>query len=287
VQVRTLEIESSNIDLKRYTVAWYLHDDLLSQERGNTRQEITLGMVGEMNLIEAFSTGPDGRRYAISQEFVSADIDLLIEPLTYVPPFFRGLALPSAQSFVRITAVPHIINTRGQRVSPSDIDFDWAVEGVVLGSQSGVGKNSVVIQAAILPYSEVSVFVSATYQQNSITVSKSKSIETVEPLSMVYERKPLLGTQYQRLLQTSFQPEGDEFTLIGEPYYFSLDDMQDSALRHRWKINGNTIQENIDMEPVVFRNEEAEGGSVRISYEIENFNKLLQLVRSMLRVDFN
>ena len=69
-----------------------------------------------------------------------SDIDLLWEAMdSYTPPFYKGKALPSTESQIKIVAYP---NTSGlSNTNQKNISYTWKNNYDTVGSASGYGKS--------------------------------------------------------------------------------------------------------------------------------------------------
>src|SRR5438552_1851966 len=63
-------------------------------------------------------------------------VDILYVGNTYTPPFYQGGALWSGESSLKLFAVPQGLG------DPKSVSYRWSRGTTVLGSQSGVGKNT-------------------------------------------------------------------------------------------------------------------------------------------------
>src|SRR5688572_16598777 len=74
------------------------------------------------------------------------EVDLLWQAETYTLPFYKGKALWSKESRVKLLAIP-----RGPGVgNPLNLTYKWTKNGTVLGNINGVGKNTIAFTDSII-----------------------------------------------------------------------------------------------------------------------------------------
>lgn len=104
----TARVEAYSYDIKRAIIAWDI-DGVIQQDL-NQEQQITLTapQLGESMTVRVQVTEQNGLTHTATQTIRPSAIDIIIESDTQVPTFYRGRALPSSGSTVRLIAFPSI-----------------------------------------------------------------------------------------------------------------------------------------------------------------------------------
>jgi hypothetical protein len=170
----------------------------------------------------------------------SSPIDILVDSDSYVPPFYRGRALPSAGTNIRLQAIPYFKNADGSSVPTSDIIFTWKQDDRVIGNVSGLGKSSVVLPAALL-YGTTNIEVDAESSDDTSFGTAVLSIPSVVPPLILYEDNPLLGITYYRALGSDTTITDTEMTFAVVPYFAQIQSPNDPQLSYVWTVNGSNI----------------------------------------------
>lgn len=184
---------------------------------------------------------PDFRfQSSTSTAQVSGDIDLLWEADSYVPPFFRGRALPSAGTNLRLQAIAHFRDASGAPIPSQNLQYTWRRNGYVIAGVSGEGKSKVIIPAPPLFGSDT---ISVETKKDGITLgSASERISSIEPSLDLYENHPLFGILYHQAFPAqNFIPE-EEASFIVIPYFAQARNENDPNLIYEWKVNGHAVQ---------------------------------------------
>jgi hypothetical protein len=131
----------------------------------------------------------------------------LWEADTFVPQFYKGKALPTYKSIVKLTAIPRF-NTFAS--DPALYSYAWTANQIQ-SMGKGLGKQSVLVP---MKYSGSSVPVEVTVTDHasgsdpSATTSATQlssgsaqqRLVAVDPLILFYEDAPLLGIRFDRAL---------------------------------------------------------------------------------------
>jgi hypothetical protein len=278
---------SFSLDLNRSTLSWYVNGELRAQGIGKNSFNFTTESLGTNFEVSVSIVSPYGEEISQSIDIKPAEIDLLWQAHTYTPPLYKGKARPTAESLLKIVAIPNFVNEKGGRLEPGSLVYVWEQDGVVLGRLSGLGRDSVVVRAPLTSRTGTSISVTVTSFEKDISMQKSISLRTEEASVGFYEKHPLEGILYARSLGDNFVLSEKEVTLRAEPFGFSLDDIQDGELKYSWKANRENVSSSPEnVQEIVLRQESEDGGAADISLSIENLGKLLQLAQNTIRVQF-
>ena len=248
-----VEARSFAFDLTRANVDWFLNGKLVASGRGLRVQEFTATRLGSVMNIETAAISETGVEYEASLFAAINDVDLILHPLTYAPAFYRGSPLPTPGSIVEITALPHVFpaspagGRNGVRVSAANLIYEWKIDNIFLGNESGGGKNKLTLALADVSGSDyiVSVKVSLPAGQvglpdNNVAAEKSVRVQTVNPEILFYRTNSLTG-----ILPSAFSSlkisAGEKIAVSAEPYFFDLVSLAKAAFS--WLADGAPLKD--------------------------------------------
>lgn len=233
----SLSLESALIDLDTSLVAWTVN----GKPAGDARAiAIQTGRLGTSQVVSAEVTTAGGSIVSAETIVTPTEVDLLYDSNSYVPPLYRGRALPSAGTTVRLQAIPHFVKDNGTEVATKDIVFTWKRNGRVLGSVSGRGHSSADVDAPYLYGTDV-ISVEAASVDDTYFGSASVTVPAVDPVIRLYEDHPLFGLRFDRALGTSTSLADREMTFAAMPYYASVAGPTDPSLEYAWTVDGKRV----------------------------------------------
>ena len=203
---------------------------------------------------------------------------------SYVPPFYKGKALPSPQSEVKVVAMPEIRNG-SKTVDPANLVYAWKQDYTNNQDGSGYGKNSFVYTNDYLDNSNnIDVTVGTVDQQFSSEASLD--IGTYQPKILFYKNDVNMGTLWENILADGHKVTGDE-TIEADPYFISPGDIRIPILNWTWSINNSAV--NITS----FRNnllplkvQAGISGTSKIDLQIQSSDKIFENVSKEINVTF-
>lgn len=232
-----ITLESFSMDLDSSSIVWYVNKDPIKQGVGEKTFTYRAGEFGDILHIQAVILTPSGRRIEKNIDIAPAEIDFLWEAQTYTPPFYKGKALPTYKSLVKVTAIPRYNNSSSDA---KNFMYLWKYNRTLTVGQ-GIGKNSALIQMGY-PDSPVPISVEVALPDNSWTGSFNTSIKGKNALVRLYEQAPLLGIKFNHILNGATIGTGNQFTVKAVPYFFSTDDYLNDSLIYTWRVgNKNSI----------------------------------------------
>jgi hypothetical protein len=230
-----LYAESVFYDLTKENNVWAVNGKTIAQGVGIVEASFTAGALGSRSAV-VFSSGDASARTSITV----TEVDLLFESNSYVPPFYRGRALPSEGSSVLVMAVPRLLRADGSFVAASSLTYTWKRNGSTIVSASGKGKFVATFPSPVL-FGTDTISVDVRTSDGSLTGSASTNVSSVRPLLLLYEDHPLFGVTYHKALGAeTFVPES-EATFIAVPYFASVASPNDTSLMYDWVVNDQPI----------------------------------------------
>ncbi len=279
-------IESFSADLQKSYIVWQVNGVTRTEGAGLTTFNFVNGAIGSLTTITVSIDTSDNRFITKSFTFRPASVNLIYEGLTYTPPFYRGKALFSPQSSVKVVALPHIILESGAKANPSNLVYTWKKDGKVIQESSGFGRQSIVIDSPIITR-PMTVTAEITAVGSNVKTSQTIEITPTEPEVIFYENNLLSGVQWNQSLGDRVFLNAKEIQVQAEPYYFSVPFAQTGDLRYTWGLNGSKVNLPQNQNFIGLRNELDSSGSARISLTLESGSKILQAIQKNLILEFS
>jgi len=272
-------------DLDRSVNTWFVNGVAVSQGPGITSFEATAGPLGSTLVVEIKAESPSGAVTTARTTVRPTVTSLAWEADTYVPPFYKGRALPSSGANIRAAAVVSFMRADGSTIKENDIVYTWKINGRVAGSISGRGKSSVVIPGPLL-FGETLVTVIAESTDYTYRGSATVIIPSREPYLVLYQERPAGGIAYHAALPQTSSVGDTELTFAAIPYYISTSKVKSSFLSYRWLINNAPVAADpSDPSRITLYSELPEDGAL-VSLSVEHMLNFLQTANRSWAIQF-
>lgn len=271
----TAQAISYTFDINRANIAWFLN----GKKAGAGKMfSFRTGAIGSKTTVEALVTTYEGQKLNKSFSFQAAEVDLLWETATYVPYFYRGKALPSNRSVVKVTAFPF-----GLKLADSKLIYEWTLNDTKQTDQSGPAKKSFSFTSSRSGDDIVEINVSTP--DGTITGTNRVEIVASQPKISFYEENALEGPLYQKELGDNLDINKPEFIVRAEPYFFSLKNLAGAA--YEWMINDKII--STPQKPNLIRLTIPEGakGYSTIKLSVQNQTNIFETAKKFLQANLN
>jgi len=255
-----------------------------------------LAGVGEKNF--TLTVGAAGSETKVLIKIISQgegiELNLVIRPSamvllwqamdSYVPPFYKGKAMATADSDIKIVALPEIRNG-GALVSPKNMTYSWKFNYDNDQGASGYGKNSYTYNNDYLENTN-NVSVVATTIDQKYSATGNLDVGSANPKIVFYKRDLALGTQWQNALGGNHTITGNEI-LVAEPYFLSPKILWHPSLIWSWAINDSLVE-----TPSIFKNimpvapQAGKSGTAKIRLDIENKDKIYETISKAINITF-
>lgn len=277
----TISAVSFSTDLNQARFSWLINGIVRREGIGIKNFNFTAGNLGTVQKVSIAVETKDIGTFNKEIVIAPAALDVVEQADSYTPPFYKGKALPSPQGNVTLIALPNFIAPNGLRISPNNIVFKWKQGGRVLGSDSGLGANTLSVSAPLIAEQSAQVDVEASSPENSLSASATHILRATNPEVILYENNPLLGVLFNHAISNPFTMIGDELSLYASPYFF------DSAtnLDYGWAINNSSVSSTGRLNQLVLRKPDANGSSL-VSVTIKNPDKIFQQGQKGLLIQF-
>jgi hypothetical protein len=276
-----VRIESFAVDLNTANIAWNVNKEFVKDGIAEKELTITTPDFGQKTVVDVVIITAAGDK--IDKQFViaPAEVDLLFEAQTYTPPFYKGKALPTFKSLVRVTAIPRF---NALTSNPKDYYYAWTYNRNQ-GLGEAQGKNSVVVPMGYAD-SQIPVGVKVNLAGTDWTGVKNITISGVPAKVVLYERDPLLGVQFHKPLTSTLSSKETELTLYAVPYFFSSDDLENGNLIYTWEVNRRYTSPGLSPRYLTLVKPEKSAATYGVSLRIQNPKRILQEAYANTEISF-
>lgn len=253
-----VSLDAYMIDTTGARITWYVDGKVQSDAQNERSLEVLTGALGTSQVVRAEIVSIGGFPLNVSHTISPTRIDLITEASTYVPPFYKGKALPVENLPVRVIALPH----SGSDALPTTFTYQWTLDDTVLFGGPIKGKYAIDITVPQYPNHELLVVVSDS--KGRLVGESRTTLSGVAPELYFYEYSALKGLN-SRALMNETTIIGDEMTVYGEPYY-TASDISPQSVEFTWRINGERVDGGEDPHTLTLR-KTGGGGNARIELE--------------------
>ncbi len=275
----TIKVASYSLDLTRSSIVWLIDGKQAQSGTGLDTFTInapTNGKSTTVGIAIRTAAGRDLRRNVVIRP---GDVSIAWEAIGYTPPLFKGKGLPSYQGSIHFVAVPELYKN-GTRINPQDLIYTWKKGSTVLGSNSGYGKQDVVIAGNVVP-EPMTVRVDVQSRDGLTRGAGTVVVDFYDPEVQFYKEDPLYGVLYNRALIDQEPLTNNEFKVTAAPYNFS------DVGSYNWSINGDIQPDLNTQKSITFRNNGNVSGQTLIGLEIRSARNILQSAKRDFTVYFS
>lgn len=283
--------ENTSITLKSYAdnldnvlISWSANGKTVASGVGKKSFSTEAPAAGaELNIIATISL-PDGA--VDSKITIKPSVMVLLWQAndSYVPPFYRGKALPTPESEIKVVAMPEIRNSAGN-ISPQNMTYYWKKDYTNNVDGSGYGKSFFLYTNDYLEDSNnISVTTSTLDQKYS--ANASINIGTKQPKILFYKNDSNLGVIWEKTLPDSYTIQGPEI-IEAIPYFISPKEILTPNLVWSWFINDSLIDlTNFKKNSMPLQIETGTHGVSKLRLKIENQDKIFQTTEKEINIEF-
>jgi hypothetical protein len=283
--------ENTNITLNSYAdnldgvlITWSVNGKKSSSGIGQKSFSVNAPAAGSTTTVVATIALPDG---TVNTKIIISPSEMVLlwqATDSYVPPFYKGKALPTPDSEVKVVALPEI-KTGSKMVDPKNMVYSWKQDYNNSPENSGYGKNSFVYTNDYLENSN-NIEVTASTTDQKYSSEASMDIRTAQPKILFYKNDTNLGTIWEQALLDGHKIIGDE-VIEAAPYFISPKDIRIPTLTWDWSINDSLV--NIlgfrkNLMPV--QAQAGVSGTSKIKLEINNSDKIFITTSKEINVTF-
>lgn len=284
-QVR-LEVQGVGNFVGDATITWQRDGSTVQSGVGERVYTFTTGGLGSVTRIKVIVESAAFGTMTREVTFAPAEVYMVWEADTSVPPLYRGKALYSAGSQVTVTAFPQVV-ANGRTISYNNFSFQWKRNGSTVPAQSGTGHNTLTLQGNQLQSGE-NITVDVLWN-GTLVAQGSTFIPARDPQILLYPSDPLRGVLFDQAFPGAISLGSSEVTVQAVPFYFANDSLADGSLTYQWTLNGSTASGPDAARGTLTLRQSGEGsGEAVLGVSLQNTNptKLLQAAETMLRIVF-
>jgi hypothetical protein len=276
----TIALDGYGFNIDKSYFKWENKGKESSSGVGKKSYSFQLGKLGDSTKINV-SVNYGGRVIAEkSFYFEPADIDLIWESNSYIPPFYQGKARATAGSELKIQAIPYLITDKGVVEKSSDLTYTWRRDGTFLSGSSGKGRDLLIINTD--PNDRQIKISLRINSPNSLSyVDKDFIINLDQPDLVFYEKKPLIGLDYLKAVIDDYELYEEEANFTAIPFFWPTGSI--SNLNYLWRVNGLESQNTNNL---IVRQPDSGAGENNISLEVTERNGQTRSSNGQFNIQF-
>ena len=237
----TVTLDSFSTDLNSAEIIWYQEKDPIKQGVGEKSIKVRTGEFGQVINLTAVIISNLGVKKEKKITITPSEIDMLWEAQTYTPPFYKGKAIPTFKSLVKVTAIPRYGKASSE---PRQFMYSWKYNRTLTVGQ-GLGRNSALIKMGYAD-TPVPVSVDVSLPGDEWAGQRTDNIRGGEAVVRFYEQAPLLGINFNKALGKEVTGSGNQFTIKAVPYFFSKEDVDEGVLIYTWRLGNSNVVPGLD-----------------------------------------
>ncbi len=273
----TARANDYSLPIQGLGLSWVVDGKVFTAGTDSRTITLTAKEAGEATTIELIVDLPNGAKVRATKTVIPAYLDIIIEPQTRTPAFYRGRALPSIGGTINATA---IIN--GGSVPSSNLIYTWRLNNETLDGGAIRANSSI---SFIMPRGEFATLSLEVRNPDGSTLARRIfTLRNVSPLLSFYEVSPLYGLSTKAVGETlTLLSPG--LTLRAEPYYLDLATYNNPDFLE-WQIDNVTSQNPGNNPYEVTVAQSGLGGSSQIEFHVRNTVQVLQGARGGFQLKY-
>lgn len=278
----TLNSYASNLD--SVLISWSVDGKVVSSGIGKKSFSYKAPSAGSESSIVATVSLPDGsidKRITIRP----ASVTMLWQANdSYTPPFYKGKALPTPGSEIKIVAMPEIKNG-SQITDPKNMTYAWKKDYTNNVDGSGYGRNYFLYVNDYLEDSGTISVIASTVDQK-YSSQASIDVPTSEAKIVFYKNDAKFGTVWEHALADGHRVIDSEI-VEASPYFISPQDIRIPFLVFNWYINNTQIPVPAFKKNIMpLKVQAGTSGTSILKLEIESTDKIFSNTSSQINVNF-
>ncbi|MFC1756797.1 hypothetical protein ACFLZC_01395 [Patescibacteria group bacterium] len=279
----TYKITSFSFDVTKSDITWVLDGKIIESGVGKKTAEVILPEMGKEKTLSIYINTTNDVELSKSIILSGSDVDILLEPQTYTPYWYKGSPLTTIESNLKVVAIPHLF-LDGKKIPSSSLFYQWSLNNKKDLDGSGYGKNSNTF--TIKNYGDYVLNLKVYNKDESVTVEKAIIISAneAEPTVLFYEDHPLFGIMSHIGTQNGLQMFSDILKVVAEPFFFSKENLNN--LSYEWEMNSNTILPTENPRVIEFKKPEQGSGVADVNLQIQNMSNIFQSASNKFKIIF-
>lgn len=282
----TIEAQGVGTFLGNATITWSVNGKVLLSGVGERAFTFTTGALGTQTRVHVAVKSPSEGSFSNDWTLSPSSVNMLWEADTTVPPLYKGKALYSGGSNLKVVAFPSVV-INGKSIAPGSLSYQWTVNDNPAPQQSGYGRNTISFTGDQLqPQEDVAVTV---FNGPTQVGFGEVIIPASAPQIVVYDKDPLRGMLLDNALPTAVSLSAKEFTIQAVPYYFATQSIKSGAAAYAWTLNNeDTTGPNAAKGQLTLRQSGSGTGSAVIGITMQNSDSsmLVQAAQTAIQIIF-
>ncbi|MDO8430611.1 MAG: hypothetical protein Q7S72_01305 [Candidatus Taylorbacteria bacterium] len=280
----SISLNSYAVNLDTVLISWFANGKKITEGVGKKTFSMQSGDITSETNVSIDINLPDGRLTVRTIIRPSNMVLLWQAEDSYVPPFYKGKALPTPDSSIRVVAMPEIMSGKSM-ISPNSMTYDWKLDYSNDKEASGYGKSFLIYNNDYLERSN-NIGVVATTTDQKFSAANNINIETTSPKIVFYKKDQLLGTLWETAIGDNHRIDGDEI-LEASPYFISPKNPLNPLLVWNWSINGSQVALGSIMKNLIpLKKADGSSGVAKLKLQIENEYKIFQTTEKEINIEF-
>ncbi len=233
--------------------------------------------VGNRTTVEVFIETGSKKTLSAMRVIDPVYLDIVIEPQTRTPAFYKGRALPSIDSTINLTAL-----VNGTSLTADNYIYNWYIneENIETGSIRGNYKTSTKVPIG----GYVVITLSITDLQGQQIARRSVELSYSDPVVLFYEVNALTGIKSVPI-NKNFNLIGNSTNVKAEPYYLDLNTYNKPDMVE-WKIDGMRSPNRGGNPYEVTLAKQGGNGVTKVNFHVRNLTDILQGAESDFNINY-
>jgi hypothetical protein len=270
----TVSVSLISINIDSANILWQVNGVTKKQGTGEKTFSFKTDSTGKTSLVKVIITESDGTTYENSYEIAPSEVDLIIEPLSFVPPFYKGKSAFVPQGSAKIVAITNILSD-GTKISNNNLIFKWKKNGMVLSDSSGRGKNTLIVNGSV-PIKDINIELEVSNSTSKVVGSNSIILTPYNTKVALYENNALYGKLFNKEL-TGYINIGtqEEFLIAAYPMFFNITDETGDEITYKWSVGNKSTATDGDVNTLLLR-QVGNVGNSSISLKVDGVSRIFQ-----------
>lgn len=270
----TIEANTPTLDKDRLFFEWTVDGKNRSDLSGLGKNLIKLaaGTVGSSLRIVVSISGADREIKPASLVINVSDLSLVWFAETYVPRWYKGKALPTQSSIVRVVAVPKII-IGGAALRPESLIYSWSLDDEE-NALSGIGEQVFRFKMSDFPKTTQQIEIMVEDSERIIRKKGRILLTATAPEVKIYASSPLGGVEFRSGPFFTFTTLRGLLDFVVEPFFFAVSSRKN--LSYRWQIASEEVQGTPDNPYLLTVDTTGQvAGTIPISVTVDDANDII------------
>lgn len=257
----TIALEAYTIDTTGSEVRWFIDGREQPDLRNQREITHTAGDLGESDRIRVVVQQPNGQTVGQTERTITPTrVDLIFEPQTITPTGYRGAALPSVGSRLRVVALPH----EAAHQAPANYTYRWSLNGEVLFRGANAGQYTADMT---IPEADSYLTVDVFDQNGQQVASETTVIPTADPTLHFYIDNPLRGRDAY-VAGSHYDMRSEQLSIHAAPYF--LPDPTNANVMTEWEVDGRRAAPGSDDPFSLTVERQRDNANVPVSFRLQH-----------------